>query len=553
MTDIREQRERVLAPFVTSPDAKIYALRHEVPPEVFGAFGSYFSRNPKDLREHLLDALDGRIQGQEVSADWGWLAQGGWRSPSSALGAGLRKSQDFFREVYGGYSHKSIANMVWIPFVANDVSQLFARELARDQLAFFIEQSTRYVKFDVTSVTQDPDIGKEGLGDVFDHAVAALVNTYESTLDAAVRRYRDELPFDRWKELQGEEVLRKSEKKQKALYSNQIRGKGLDVARFLLPQCIRTNIAWILDARSSEFDIALWKGHPLSEMRAAAQLFEEAAGEVAPSLLKYTERNEYYAKFQSGSDLQDLVLMSEPVPFRKSARVLSVDQDALDRVLVAVLRTCARGGSYGQRLSDVQALTFPEKIEVLRKVTEDRGKHDEWVTPGKELDGVRIAVEICTDVGAVRDWRRHQAWDRSESLYTLENGVEKPQPLIDLGSEISDSFDRAMQIALDAERRIRAKLAHQAQYVVPMAARHSWVASSGLDQLQYLLWTRSTPHANFSYRQDAFNLAEAAVRTLPWLLGYQEYPASKPFLEVYRDAPLKGVLRLQVGEEALHT
>ena len=58
---------------------------------------------------------------------------------------------------------------------------------------------------------------------------------------------------------------------------------------------------------------------------------------------------------------------------------------------------------------------------------------------------------------------------------------------------------------------------------------------------------------NFSYRQDAFNLAEAIVKEHPWLLGYEKYPERKGnFMEVYRNAPLKNLLRLQIGETELH-
>jgi len=61
--------KKVLEVFVTSADDKIYAINSNVPPEVFGAFGSYFSRNPKDFREHLLDAIKGQIDSEETKAD----------------------------------------------------------------------------------------------------------------------------------------------------------------------------------------------------------------------------------------------------------------------------------------------------------------------------------------------------------------------------------------------------------------------------------------------------------------------------------------------------
>ena len=144
MSEYSDLEQRALEVFVTSATAPIYACRADLPPEVFGAFGSFFSRNPRDLRDHLLDAILGRIKGHEIE-DAGAarenlrkLACGEFLSPVDALKSGVAKSQSFFREWYGNYSHKSIANIVWIPFVGTNVSQLFARQLAYDQLAFLL-------------------------------------------------------------------------------------------------------------------------------------------------------------------------------------------------------------------------------------------------------------------------------------------------------------------------------------------------------------------------------------------------------------------------------
>ena len=152
MQQYSDLEKAALEVFVTSAEDPIYACRADLPPEVFGAFGSFFSRNPKDLRGHLFDAIHGRIKGHKIDDESAAqenlmkLAGGEFLSPAEALRSGVSKSQAFFREWYGKYSHKSIANTVWPTMVATNVSQLFAKELAYDQLAFFIEQSTRYVK-----------------------------------------------------------------------------------------------------------------------------------------------------------------------------------------------------------------------------------------------------------------------------------------------------------------------------------------------------------------------------------------------------------------------
>jgi len=59
--------------------------------------------------------------------------------------------------------------------VATDVSQLFARELAYDQLAFFIEQSTRYVKFDVDKMYLDANVMASEYADTYKNALKNFI------------------------------------------------------------------------------------------------------------------------------------------------------------------------------------------------------------------------------------------------------------------------------------------------------------------------------------------------------------------------------------------
>ncbi len=553
MGDFNDYEKKILEVFVTSATDHIYAIKSTVPPEVFGAFGSYFSRNPKDFRQNLLDAVAGSIEGEETE---GWsernrrLAHGDYWEPSEALKSGIAKSQDFFRKWYGKYSHKSIANTVWIPMVATNVSQLFARELAYDQLAFFIEQSTRFVKFDASNMFHDPDIMASQHKQTYLDTLEVLAKSYDSFTEQATEYYTEQMPFDSWLKLQDGGTLKSGDKIKEAKYNREMKAKALDVARFLLPQAIKTNIAWILDARSTEFDIAAWKGHPLREIREDALLIEKHAGQIAPSLLKYTEVNSYYADNLNNYGFD---LGAEPAkPFEKGVDIISYESDALDKVLAHIYKRHNHGGTFAQRYEQVKKMSFDQKINVLRRVTKGRDKHDEWVEMDEDFDLAKTTLEIRTDIGAIRDWRRHQKWDRGEPLYTLGNGFHRPYMVADMPQEAGDIFDKAMEVAHNAEKKIRNDFLHQVQYLIPMAANHAITMSSGLDQLQYMLYTRSTPQGNFSYRKDAFNIAEAVAKIYPWILGYEKYPEGKDFEQAYREAPLKNLLILQLGETGLH-
>ncbi|HIH18000.1 MAG TPA: hypothetical protein HA282_01920 [Nanoarchaeota archaeon] len=546
-----EEREKALSYFVTSPTDPIYACTHNLPPEVFGAFGSFFSRNPKDMREHLFDAIIGTIPGHELPTEDGAenlrkLVEGHYESPAEALKAGISKSQQFFNTFYGKYSHKSIANVVWIPMVMNNVSQLTARQLAYDQLSFFIEQSTRFVKFDTGQYYRDPDVMQSSLADVYEEAMQELTGAYSKSMDFGREHYKREIPFNIWLERQDEDTRGKSEGFQQRKYSREIDAKVFDDVRFLLPQAIQTNIAFIEDARSLEYDIAAWKGHSLHEIRENAELLEKHAGQIAPSIIKYTEENRFYGEQYREFDESLATPFIEVTPQSKSARIIDADPKLLDKFIAAVLKR-NNTGTFSQFLDYVgKEMSLKDKIVTLERIVANRKAFDEWICVEETADLPKVLVEIVTDVGATRDLRRHQKNDRDESRYTLDMGYTIP-PAIEredgYGKEAKEIFVGAMEKAHDAEREIRKKFPHQAQYIIPMACNHSLTMSLGLDQLQYLIYTRSTPEGNWSYRKDMFNLAEQVMKTYPWIVGYKSYPKEKSVIEAYEQAPFTRKMR----------
>ena len=578
MGDYSESEEKALSNFVTSTESDIYAVKN-VRPEIFGAFGSFFSRSPKDLRDHILDAVKGDIKGFEMEEGDERLeklartrdflksesdehkeeildrSDGSrpevFEPPNEALEAGLEKAQSFFEKYYGTYGHKSIANTVWIPFVGVYKSQLFARKLADDQLAFFIEQSTRYVEFE-DQYYKDPEVMDSEHSGLYIDTVEQMIDNYYEFTEMAKDFYREEIPYEEWLELQSEEVRQKSEDFKERKYEREIDGKALDISRFLLPQAIQTNIAWILDARSTEFNIATWKAHPLAEIRDSAEKIEDAGGDIAPSLLKYTEESEYYRdKLHEYDD--DLKIEDRPDELEKGAELVSAPDNLLNKVVGHILKQ-NNPGSIENMINKAEKMDFEEKMDILERISEKRGDYDEWIGANEEFDLEKIVVEIKTDIGALRDIRRHQKNDRGEHRYSLDLGYYRPEIIEEMPADAQKLFDETMEISHEAEKEMREDFPFSCQYLTPMACMSTITMSLGLDQLQYLLYTRTTPEGNFSYREDMFNLAEEVIKEYPWLLGLKEYPEGKSVQEVYEEAEWEGkIVEMSTKETGLHT
>lgn len=558
MTYSPEEKEALLK-FVTSVDGSIYAVK-DIPPEMFGALGSYFSRNPKDFRDHILDFIKGtltedstlteeeRIKRREQNLKT--FLQSDYKSPTEMLKVGLDKSRDFFMRWYGKYGHKSIANVVWQGFVGMNQSMLVARQLAFDQLAFFIEMSTRYVNYNSNNWYKDPDVMNSEFANLYCETIEMLVRTYNYFVDNGKEHYKKKYPLEKWREKQPDAEKQKSEVLLNRKYDREMTAKAFDLARYCLPQAMPTNFAWILDARSTEFDIAAWKEHPLAEIRDAAALIEKAGGEQLPSLLKYTTNNSYYGDKLHRYQGTFSVSFDHPTRERKKQlQILYYHLDALDFILSHVLQN-ANGLSFEAAKKLIEQKTMKEKIAMLKRLVEKRSRFDEWVDPAFQM--VNIGVEWVTDVGAVRDLRRHQKNERCEQLYTLDMGYAVPEDIIAMGKEAEKVYREAMEKTHDAEKKIREKFPFQVQYIIPMACLTTLRMNMDLDQVQYIIYTRSTPEGHPSYRQDVFNLCEQVAKIYPWMLGYEEYPQGKHIFDVYENAPLKDIIRMRTEDAGLH-
>lgn len=540
-----EEKEALLR-FVTSVDEPIYAVK-DIPPEMFGALASYFSRNPRDFREHILDFIKGRFTegGQNLKN----FLQSNYKSSSEILNVGLEKSRDFFTLWYGKYGHKSIANVVWQGFVGINQSQLVARQLASDQLAFFIEMSTRYVDFNSNSWFCDPDIMNSEFALLYRETIEMLMKVYNYFVEHGKEYYKTKYPFDIWKQKQTEAEQQKNLIFLQRKYEREIDAKAFDLARYLLPQAMPTNFAWMLDGRSIEFDIAAWKCHPLAEIRHAAELIERAGAEVIPSLLKYTKNNPYYGdklhRYNGNFQVSDYNTKQG----KKQLRILYHHPDALDIILAHVIEN-NNSIPFEEARKIIEQKTLQEKIAMLRILVEKRERHDEWVDSGFQM--VNIGIEWTTDVGAVRDLRRHQKNERCEHIYTLDMGYAIPDDIIAMDREAEKIFRDAMEKTHEAEKRIRARFPFQVQYIIPMACLTTLRMNIGLEQVQYLVYTRSTPDGHPSYRQDAFNLCEEVAKIYPWILGYEKYPVGKHIFDVYKEAPIKNIMRLRIDTDEMH-
>ncbi|HEY8199971.1 MAG TPA: thymidylate synthase, partial [Actinomycetota bacterium] len=124
-----EERER-LAPYFTNLDGPVFALVN-LPEVVKGALFARYSRTPKSLRRLFLD---------EFADDVGAATTTGT--------VGTERAEKLYDRVFFDYGDDSVAQLGGVHLACEQASQLLCKALEWGRLAAYLEQSTRYMRYD---------------------------------------------------------------------------------------------------------------------------------------------------------------------------------------------------------------------------------------------------------------------------------------------------------------------------------------------------------------------------------------------------------------------
>src|SRR6058998_950241 len=154
-----------LAPYFTSLDGPVFALIN-LPEVVKGALFARYSRTPKSLRRLFLDAFS-----DDVRAD------------GSMTRTGEARAEKLYDRVFVEYGDDSVAQLGGVHLACEQASQLLCKALEWGRLAAYLEQSTRYMRYDDRPggrqrLTAPPEIEGAPLRDRFSEAVALAFETY---------------------------------------------------------------------------------------------------------------------------------------------------------------------------------------------------------------------------------------------------------------------------------------------------------------------------------------------------------------------------------------
>jgi thymidylate synthase ThyX len=471
------ERER-LAPYFTDLDGPVFALVN-LPEVVKGALFARYSRTPKSLRRLFLDEFV-----EEVGE-------------FTATGAvGTERAEKLYDRVFFEYGDDSVAQLGGVHLACEQASQLLCKALEWGRLAAYLEQSTRYMRYDDRPggrwrVTVPPEIEDSALAGPFTAYVDMSFQTYQNLFEPMAEFFRRLYPKD--------------PNDSDFVYRSTITAKTCDTLRDMLPAATRSNVGAYGTGQAYEQLLLRLRAHPLREMREYAELMLVELRKVIPAFLKRVDLpdrgvawSEYLADTSERTrEIASMVLAGvEPEP-HDEVTLVDWDPEGEVKVVAAALYTPSDLPD-DQLLEIARAMSPAEREAAFATYVGDRRNRRH--KPGRAFERTQYRFDVLCDYGAFRDLQRHRLLTLEWQRLTTTHGYELPPEIEEAG--FSDEWLSVMDRSREVHEALLAEgLDEAAQYAVAMAYRIRFVMQMNAREAMHVIELRSTPQGHPVYRR----------------------------------------------------
>jgi thymidylate synthase ThyX len=472
-----DERER-LAPHFTNLDGPVFALVN-LPEVVKGALFARYSRTPKSLRRLFLDEFAGEV---------------GEAATTGTIGT--QRAEKLYERVFFEYGDDSVAQLGGVHLACEQASQLLCKALEWGRLAAYLEQSTRYMRYDDRPggrwrLTVPPEIEGSALAEPFRDYVDLSFETYGKLFEPMAGFFRHLYPKD--------------PNDSDFVYRSTITAKTCDTLRDMLPAAARSNVGIFGTGQAYEQLLLRLRAHPLREMREYADLMLIELRKVIPAFLKRVDlpdRGVAWSEYLAETSERTRELASKVragVGTEPRAEVTLVDWDPEGEVKVVAAALYASTDLPDDQLLEIaRGMSPSEREAAFAAYVGERGNRRH--KPGRAFERTQYRFDVLCDYGAFRDLQRHRLLTLEWQRLTTSHGYELPSEIEEAG------FSEDWRSVMDRSREVNETLFGEglddvAQYAVAMAYRIRFVMQMNAREAMHIIELRSTPQGHPVYRR----------------------------------------------------
>jgi thymidylate synthase ThyX len=464
----------------TNLDGPVFALTN-LPEVVKGALFARYSRSTKSLRRLFLD---------EFAEDVGEAGE--------LTGAGQARAEKLYDRVFVEYGDDSVAQLGGVHLACEQASQLLAKALEWGRLAGYLEQSTRYMRYDDRPggqwrATVPPEIAGTELDARYRAYLDEVFGAYHRMYEPMESHYRA--------------LFLQQEGDSDFVYRQTIMAKTCDTLRVLLPAGTRSNLGIYASGQSYEQLLMRLAAHPLAEMREYGTLMLTELRKVIPAFLKRVDvedRGVAWSRYwqdtrEQVTEVTGKSLLGIAAEDRPEVTLTDWDPEGELKVAAAVMYATSDLPD-DQLLEIARSMTPEQRAELLTVSVGERGNRRH--KPGRAWERTQYRFDVLCDYGAFRDLQRHRPLTIEWQLLTTAWDADTPVAIDHAG--LRPGWDDAIGASREMEQELcAAGFEEAAQYAVAMAFRIRFVMQMTAREALHLTELRSQPQGHPTYRRIA--------------------------------------------------
>ncbi len=520
--EFTEQEKKILEPYVTNTDKKVFALMN-LPEVIKGALFSRYSRSSKSVRRLLLDEF---INSKEA----------GFTSLHSAteLKTAIAKAQEFYDRILDGYGDDSVGELGGAHIACENISNIAAKFLEDSRLGGSpLEKSTRYVWFNTKQkgdylFYKEPRIMKSRHSNMYLSVNRLLFDTYSRLIDPMTLFITENFkiedfeffdPITKKEEGYNEIIDEKLKKRALVAYNSSVKAKVCDVLRLFLPASTLTNVGLFGNGRFFQNMLSKMYTSNLAEITGLASSMHSELNAVIPSFVRRAKRDEYLEQnFMHMAEIAKIIsekFKSDPT---EDVELIHYDKETEINAIAAMIypHTTLTIKQIAGTLKDMDITDIKAILDSY--MGKRRNRRDK---PGRALEHIYYTFDLLTDFGIYRDLQRHRIMTQQRQNLTVIHGYNLPEEIIKSG--FRDDFEYCMEESAKAYNEISKELPYEAQYIVPMAYKVRWHAKLNLREAFHLIELRTTPQGHPAYRKVAQEMFKKIKSATPALASYMEF------------------------------
>jgi thymidylate synthase ThyX len=480
------QETALLERFFTNTTEPVFALVN-LPEVVKGALFARYSRTNRSLRRLFLDEfvaapelgiahLAASLQGEEAVR--------------------LSRAEGLYDKVFTEFGDDSVAQLGSAHLACEQASNVLTKVLERGRLASYLEQSTRYLRFDRPLGGRyryfvPSEVAASPLAAAYRDALDGLFATYSRLLSRLEGHYARLFPPPA--EGGSEDPA----------YRASLQARACDDLRGLLPAATLSNLGIHASGQAFEAMLLRMRAHPLAEAREYADHMLVELRKVIPAFLRRVDRPDrggawtaYLAATARAMEELATRLPATPEP-RPEVTLVDWDPEAEAKVAAAALYPFTSLPD-DQLLGHIRALPPTEVARLIAAYAGDRGNRRH--KPGRGMERVAYRFDLLCDYGIFRDLQRHRILTIDWQRLGTGHGFVTPEGVAAAGE--AATWERAMAVSADLHHHLGALLGpNVAQYAVPLAFRIRFCVQLNAREAFHLLELRTQAGGHPGYRR----------------------------------------------------